>query len=391
MRPAALHARPLRQLPPGEVDWFERAMRRGRVQTAAGALRALVPARAASLPPTSRRLRAAGDDPRELAAAVAGSRRRWRLEPEPGPRPRDGRAAPAPSWRRGPPAAIATRALRSSGARGSWRPSRGRWPGRWRRSRFARLERPGEGRVRIADPDRLRAARFDHVFVASLQDGEFPRRDRGGDPFLSEEPARALGLDPRRDTDAEERYLFHACLALPRKQPLPLLPRQRRERRRRAALAAARRRPPPARPAAAGRRASPTRSRSDLTRGRDLAQVVHPLAEAPSRGRAGPVDRRASGTDADPEALLAIAGAGGATRRADRRAAEPRRRGRGAPTRAPGPLINPAVIESLAAVPAYGGTTLEGFDVCSYRWFVGARARPRSALDPAPTRSCRAG
>ena len=69
--------------------------------------------------------------------------------------------------------------------------------------------------MRIASPYRLRASRFEHAFVASLQDGEFPRRDRGEDPFLSEAQRLALGLEPRRDPDAEERYLFHACLALP--------------------------------------------------------------------------------------------------------------------------------------------------------------------------------
>ena len=54
-----------------------------------------------------------------------------------------------------------------------------------------------------------------------------------------------------------------------------------------------------------------------------------------------------------------------------------------AATRAPGPLANPAVIESLAAVPAYGGTTLEEFDLCSYRWFAGHELDPQP-LDPAP-------
>ncbi len=72
--------------------------------------------------------------------------------------------------------------------------------------------------MRIASPYRLRASRFEHAFVASLQDGEFPRRDRGEDPFLSEAQRLALGLEPRRDPDAEERYLFHACLALPNRR-----------------------------------------------------------------------------------------------------------------------------------------------------------------------------
>jgi RecB family exonuclease len=34
-------------------------------------------------------------------------------------------------------------------------------------------------------------------------------------------------------------------------------------------------------------------------------------------------------------------------------------------------------------VPAYGGTTLEGFDVCSYRWFVNHELAPQR-LDPDP-------
>ncbi len=34
-------------------------------------------------------------------------------------------------------------------------------------------------------------------------------------------------------------------------------------------------------------------------------------------------------------------------------------------------------------MPAYGGTTLETFDTCSYRWFVDHELRPRP-LDPTP-------
>src|SRR5262249_24882823 len=54
-----------------------------------------------------------------------------------------------------------------------------------------------------------------------------------------------------------------------------------------------------------------------------------------------------------------------------------------AASREPGPLSNPAVLAALAAVPSYGGTTLEGFDVCSYRWFVSHELDPQQ-LDPAP-------
>jgi RecB family exonuclease len=41
------------------------------------------------------------------------------------------------------------------------------------------------------------------------------------------------------------------------------------------------------------------------------------------------------------------------------------------------------VLDALAAVPAHGGTTLEGFDLCSYRWFVSHELDPKP-LDPAP-------
>jgi RecB family exonuclease len=54
-----------------------------------------------------------------------------------------------------------------------------------------------------------------------------------------------------------------------------------------------------------------------------------------------------------------------------------------AASRAPGPLSNPAVLGALSEVPAYGGTTLEGFDVCSYRWFVSHELSPQ-LLDPVP-------
>ena len=115
--------------------------------------------------------------------------------------------------------------------------------------------------------------------------------------------------------------------------------------------------------------------------GRGLAEVVHRVADAPSQtelARAIAV----AGTRADPEPLLKVAGA--ADEVADRvrgRLANARRAE--IATRAPGPLSNPAVIAALSDVHAYGGTTLEGFDVCSYRWFVSHELSPQP-LDPAP-------
>ena len=214
-----------------------------------------------------------------------------------------------------------------------------------RELRFRAWSGPVEGRVRIASPYRLRASRFEYVFVASLQDGEFPRRDRGEDPFLAESQRLALGLEPRRDPDAEERYLFHACLALPSRR-LFLSYRDSDENGvaepRSPFLDDVRRLldPPP-------EDSDTDPVEAELTVVRDLTCVLLPRHLSPA------------------EADLARA-----------RTAE-------AASRAPGPLSNPAVLESLAAVPAYGGTSLEGFDVCSYRWFVSHELDPQP-LDPAP-------
>ena len=237
---------------------------------------------------------------------------------------------------------------------------------------------PAEGRVRIADPYRLRAARFDHVVVGSLQDGEFPRRDGRADPFLSEAQRGSLGLQPRRDTDAEERYLFAACLALPRRRLIlsyrdsdengvaearsPLLDQVRRL----------------LDPPAGEERPDPLEAA--LTRGRDLAEVVFRPAEAPSENELARAVAARGGND--PASLLAVAAPQPETAR--RIAARVERAAAvETATRMPGPLSNPAVLEALGLVAAYGGTTLEEFDVCSYRWFVGHQLGPQD-LDPDP-------
>jgi len=364
-------------LRPGQVDWFERALRRRRISTAADAL-ALWEERH-DPPGDVARLRAALDGPpAELLDTVGGIAATMAARPlrgegdGPPPGPGDGlelRAAAAistaladlaePAGPAPPPEEIAA-AVEAVQLRA--------WSG------------PIEGRVRIASPYRLRAGRFDHVFVASLQDGEFPRRERGGDPFLSDGQREQLGLEPRRDLDTEERYLFHACLALPRER-LFLSYRDSDE----DGAAAARSplldevrtllSPPPP----VGGEADPVEA--ELTRGRDLAQVVHRVAEAPSEDELARAVA-AHGRGADADALLADAAVASplAERLADRLRAA---RQVEAASRAPGPLVNPAAIEALAAVPAYGGTTLEGFDLCSYRWFVSHELRPQP-LDPPP-------
>ncbi len=362
---------------PGRVDWLERALRRGRVEDAETALERWR-GEDGEEPRDLLRLReAAGRSPAALAEEVG------RVAATMASRPlRDGGDGPALGPRDGlelrAAGAIAA-ALAELAELGAMAPRAEELAATVAGIEFRVWSGPVEGRVRIASPYRLRAGRFDHVFVGSLQDGEFPRRDRGGDPFLSEAQRATLGLDPRRDTEAEERYLFQACLALPRKQLFlsyrdsdenggaearsPLLDEVR-------ALLA---------PAPDGVLPDPVEAA--LTRSRDLAQVVTPLAESPSENELARA-LAAHGPGADVEALLSAVGVEGAMAARLRERIAAARRAEAA-ARAPGPLTNPAAIAALAAVGAYGGTTLEQFDVCSYRWFVGHELDPQP-LDPAP-------
>ncbi len=331
-------------IPPAQVDWFERAVRRRRLQSAAAALE-LWEERHERLPGDLERVRRSAEEgPAALAATVARLAATMASRPlrgeEDGPRPQHGdglelRAAGAVSGALGDLAELPGLA-----------PPPAELAATLRELRFDAWSGPVEGRVRIASPYRLRASRFEHAFVASLQDGEFPRRDRGEDPFLSEAQRLALGLDPRRDPDSEERYLFHACLALPSRR-LFLSYRDSDEdgvaEPRSPFLDDVRRLLEPAPPADG--EADPVEE--ELTIARDLTCVRLPRHAAAS------------------EAQLARA-----------RAAE-------AAGRAPGPISNPAVLEALSSVPAYGGTTLEEFDLCSYRWFVAHELDPQP-LDPTP-------
>ncbi len=339
---------------PGRVDWFERRLRRDRVQTAATALQ-LWEEKYGDPPADVARVRAVAGNPRELTAEVGklaatmGARTGAELEARAGGAIATALAeraaleglAPLPEALAQAVAGIAVRV----------------WSG------------PVTERVRITDPRRVRAARFDNVFVASLQDGEFPRNGGDSDPFLSERQRESLGLQPRHADEAEERYLFHACLALPRKR-LFLSHRDSDEN-------------------GAAEAPSPflddvkqmLEPLQDEPRGRALAEVVHPVGEAPSETElARAIAAQGPSTAIDP--LLTFAAAGETI--ADRiRARLAKAGGAEVATRAPGPLSNPAVLAALGEVSAYGGTTLEGFDLCSYRWFVSHELSPQP-LDPLP-------
>jgi RecB family exonuclease len=418
---------------PGRVDWLERAIRRERIGDAEPALARWrgeaggaerrdaeqAPGHNKDDGPGDASERRTGEDPRDLTrlreaaaespaalcAAVAGLAGTMASRPfrtgEDGPRlgPGDGLELRAAG-------AIAA-ALSDLAALGPLAPAPERLAETVAALDFRVWSGPVEGRVRIASPYRLRAARFDHVLVGSLQDGEFPRRDRGGDPFLSEAQRERLGLDPRRDTEAEERYLFGVCLALPRRS-LFLSYRDSDEN-----GAAESRSPLLEEVAALLAPPDPSRASSQLsgnvqencelagaeeaiTRVRGLADVVAPLAEAASADELARA-LAAHGPKADPAALLAAVGIRSRAGAEPPTAAEARdatlaasltdrlRRARRAEAaaRAPGPLTNPAVLALLGAVEAYGGTTLEGFDECSYRWFASHELDPQP-LEPTP-------
>jgi RecB family exonuclease len=361
----------------GRVDWFERRLRRRRVEDAATAL-LLWQGEDGEPPRDLQRLRAAAERSPAALAAEAGALA-TRLAARPLRDERDG-----PPRGRGDgvelrAAATIAGALAELADLGELAPTPERLAATVAGLEYRVWSGPVEGRVRIASPYRLRAGRFDHVLVGSLQDGEFPRRDRGADPFLSEGQRASLGLDPRRDREAEERYLFHACLSLPRRslalsyrdsdenggaEPRsPLLDDVR-------ALLS----PPP-------EGTGPDPVEEEITVVRDLAGVVPPLAEAASEDELSRA-LAAHGTAADANGLLAAVGVEGELAERVARRVELGRRAEAA-SRAPGPLTNPAALDSLAAVAAYGGTTLEEFDLCSYRWFVGHELDPQ-LLDPLP-------
>jgi ATP-dependent helicase/DNAse subunit B len=258
----------------GRVDWLERRIRRRRLQSAEEALAAWLD-QYEELPRDLRRLREAGPEGLVGEAGAIARRMAARFvaggEDGPPPGPGDGGELRA--------AATISGALAELAELPQIAPGPEELIGFLRGLSFRVWSGPIEGRVRIADPRRLRGSRFNHVIVGSLQDGEFPRLG-GGDPFLSERQRVVLGLDPRREVEAEERYLFHACLALPRRS-LYLSYRDSD-----ANGAAEARSPlidevrrlldPPPDLAGGGL------IEESITLGRDLAQVVHRVGEAPS-------------------------------------------------------------------------------------------------------------
>lgn len=347
---------------PDAVDWLERATLRGRMSGAAEAL--------TTWGHRVWELEAIGaaNDGAALAAEVG------RIAADLAERPhlRSGftpSAGPGVELRA---AAEVGRALREAAALGRHAPTAGQLAELLGHVRVPLWGGGAEGRVRILSPYRLRAARLQHLFVAGLADGSFPA-GAPADPLLADERRAALGLPPRSDPAAEERYLFHACVARPEAglhlcyaageesgKPKPRSPYVDEVR----ALLA----PPP----------TPDPADDPLeavltTRAEPGDVVAEPAAATSERDLARALAARdGSEPTGVPAEVAARVGAGLARARAALAAAA-----------SPGPLSDGEVLATLAAERLYGASTLEGYDGCSYRWFVGHELAPRP-LGPDP-------
>jgi ATP-dependent helicase/DNAse subunit B len=348
---------------PDRVDWLERELRRRGVRTAADAFERWRE-RAGWLPWEAERLREAR--PARPFGVVAGLARALAERRHEREAPRPGRAGSLELRA----AAAAGRALAEIAELS---------PPAGVEEVIAALEDlhvplwrgPAEGRVRVLSPYRARARRVRHLFVASLQEGDFPTHDPG-DPLLGEERRRELGLPPRRDPEHEERYLFHSCVSRPSERlylswrdsdddgqvlaPSPFLDDVR-----------------DLLPSGDGDAAAvPTRRRG-------LEKVTFDPAEAPTPDELAR-SLAALGPRAPHGKLLHDLGVPGDV-------ADPLLERLGAAAQRvnglPGPLTAGAVLDVLGARNLYGASTLEEFAVCSYRWFVRHELEPQD-IEPDP-------
>ncbi len=204
---------------------------------------------------------------------------------------------------------------------------------------------PTEGRVRVISPYRARARRVAHMFVCSMQDGDFPRRDTGG-PLLSDDARRALGLPERKKAEVEDRYLFSACLSRP-KQRLWLSWRS------------------------ADDEGGATSRSPYVDEVRDLLAPELPegleerdeaiVAEAGGRGLAeSTFDVGSAPSERELERAKAAIGP---------RTENGRLR--------PGPLQLEPVLARMREIELFGPSTLEEYALCPYRWFIGHELRPQ--------------
>jgi ATP-dependent helicase/DNAse subunit B len=356
-------------VPPGLVDGVERRLRRGDAQTVTAATESWT-----SPPRHLARLREAGDDAARLRALARSAR-----ELAEGPHRKE-----APLVRAGgagvPFSAVELRAGVAAAELLEELAGVGRLPGCEQPGLAAAVEAlesasvalwrgPAAGRVRIMSPYRARAARARALFVASLQDGEFPSASPP-DPLLSEERRRQIG-DPylrRADQAEEERYLFHACVSRPTER-LCLSWQSCDEDG--TALA----RSPFVDEVLDLLAPDPERAEARLARSRGPERAVFAPSEATNERELARA-LALGGWSADRTAVLNRLGQGNRAA-----AVEGLFTGLPDPAEVPGPLSVPAVVGDLAARDVFSANSLEGWLTCPYKWFVEHELQPQR-LEP---------
>jgi hypothetical protein len=356
---------------PGNVDWLERDLRRGRLRDCDAGVEAWRERVKKGLDLREvEQLRAAGSGPELLQACAYQARRIAELgmRDRRGELPKDDRAL---ELRAGAAAERAMGELADLGLPAS--------PG----DAIEAIEAadvllwrgPATGRVRVLSPYRVRAGRMDHLFVASLQEGEFPRRPRPA-PLLDDDRRSDLGLPERADDTEEERYLFSVCLSRPRRslhlswrssddegRALPRSP----------FVDAVRELFDGAGPAEEWRPSDSMLSR------RGLDQVVPRPEDAPT-----PEQLARSLADLGPEAwpkALSEMELPSPVRELCESALAEAQEKLAKKRLAPGPLELDAVIDELAAREVFSPSGLETYATCPYMWFAERELEPQS-LDP---------
>lgn len=220
--------------------------------------------------------------------------------------------------------------------------------------------RGAAGRVELLDPYAARARQFAHVFVISLQEGDFPG-NLGDDPFLSDAERTSVGLPPLSDPKAEDRYLFYVAVSRATRR-LHLSYRPSDE---------------------TGREAVRSFFVDDVlalfdppeVRSRGLSETVFAPSSAPTErelARALAVGR----VTAPPAALRA----------SDRLAADLAPRLASALVRAdarPMSLAVPAVLAEFGERSAFGASSLENYVSCPFRYFVQHELKPERLVPKA--------
>jgi RecB family exonuclease len=228
---------------------------------------------------------------------------------------------------------------------------------------------PDPESVVIAGPYRLRAKRFEHLFMVSLQERGMGDPDHSG-PFLSPSARRAIALPERQDPLDQERHLFYSCLSVPTRG-LWLSSRVADE---------------------SGKAEFPSplvesveqlfdESERPLRRiERSAADVMFDVDDAPSEDELARSLARYGSVPGQVE----VAGEVRAridSRIADATAAEQR-------SQKIDSIRTEQALEVLNDDPTFGVTTLEKYTACPLTWFIDAAVRP-SRFGPAPENMAR--